>query len=130
MSADAPSPSLSASRSLTSFLEQLDSFEPDDFLHDDESSGLERPKVVKYLRCIRGFLTSARARIIEAQSSTVKQQLAILSEPIQQLSNHIFYLEREGKRTSDELQSYITEAIKKLSEMQPQIATLASELSK
>jgi hypothetical protein len=130
MSSDAPSPSLSASRSLTSFLEQLDSFDSNDFLHDEEANGLERQKVVKYLRCIRGFLTSARARIIEAQPKTLKEQLAMLSEPIQQLSNHIFYLEREDQRTSDELKTYITDAIKKLSQCHEQIAELASELSK
>jgi hypothetical protein len=130
MSRDAIPPSLGASRSLTSFVQELDSYDPEDNLFDgpEENKGLEPANVLKYLRCIRGFLTSARARIIEAQLQNIKEQLAVLSEPIQQLNEHIFLLERGGKRTPEELRNFLTDKIKGLLQCREQITNLVSEL--
>jgi hypothetical protein len=130
MSMDAQPPSLFASRSLTSFIQELDTYDPEESLYevDEETKGFEPELVVKYLRCLRGFLTSARARIIEAQLPTVKEQLAILSGPIQQLNDHIFLLERGDKRTPAELRSFLTDKIRSLLRCREQITNLASEL--
>jgi hypothetical protein len=131
MSRDALPPSLAASRSLTSFVQELDSYDPEDNLFDglEETKGLEPANVLKYLRCMRGFLTSARARIIEAQLQNMKQQLATLSGPIQELSENIFLLERGGKQTPEELRNLLTEKIKTLLKCREQINTLVSELN-
>jgi hypothetical protein len=130
MSPDALPPSLYASRSLTSFIQELDNYDPNDSLCEghEETKGFEPEIVVKYLHCLRGFLISARARIIEAHLPAVKQQLAILSEPIRQLNDHIFLLERGGERTPEELQSILTDKIQSLRQWREQIANLAAEL--
>jgi hypothetical protein len=130
MSSDALPPSVVASRSLTSFIQLLDNYDHDDTLYEGEekSKGLEPGTVMKYLRCIRGFLTSARARIIEAQQANVKKQLAVLAAPIQKLNECIFSLEREGICSPAELRTFVTEAVKSLLKSREQITSLASEL--
>jgi hypothetical protein len=130
MSLDAQPSSLVASRSLKSFVQELDNYDPEDFLLEsrDGTKEFEPESVDKYLRCIRGFLTSARARIIEAQLPTVKEQLAMLSAPIQQMNDHIFLLERVGKQTPEELRLFLTEKMKSLQQWREQIANLASML--
>jgi hypothetical protein len=130
MSRDAVPPSLGASRSLNSFVQELDTYDPEDSLFEghDETKGFVPENVIKYLRCLRGFLTSARARIIEAQLPAIKEQLAVLSEPIQQLGEFIFFLERGGKKTPDDLRNYLTEKINGLLQCREQITILASEL--
>jgi hypothetical protein len=94
----------------------------------EETKGFEPEIVLKYMHCLRGFLASARARIIEAQLPTVKEQLAVLSEPIRQLNDHIFLLERGGKRTPEELQIILTDKIQSLRQWREEIANLAAEL--
>jgi hypothetical protein len=130
MSSDALPPTFHASRSLTSFVEELDSYDPKDCLLEghEETNGYEPEIVAKFLQCLRGFLTSARARIIEAQLPTVKAQLAVLSEPIQRLNDQIFLFKRVDKRTPEELRSYLSSEIKRLLECREQIADLAAEL--
>jgi hypothetical protein len=131
MSRDALPPSLSASRSLTSFVQQLDGYDPEDCLYEgqEKTEGVELANVLKYLRCLRGFLTSARARIIEAAQANVKEQLAVLSIPIQQLSNNIFLLERGSARTPEELRTLLADLIKSLLEWGEEITNLASKLN-
>src|ERR1700733_12643509 len=77
MTPDALPPTAYASRSLLSFVHELDGYDPEDGLSEgyEETKGFEPEIVAKYLRCVRGFLTSARARIIEAQLPAVKEQL-------------------------------------------------------
>jgi len=130
MSPETSRPSLAASRSLNSFVQALENYDPEDFLAEslDGTKEIELENVVKYLRCLRGFLTSARARIIEAQLPTVKEQLAILSGPIQQMNDHIFFLERGGKQTPEELRLFLTEKMKSLQQWREQIANLALAL--
>lgn len=130
MSPDSLTPSLSASRSLTSFIQELDTYDPADYLveGEEETRGFVTENLLKYLRCVRGFLTSARSRIIEAQLARVKEQLAVLSGSIQELSDQIFLLERAGKRTPEELQSSLAELIGNLLKNRERIVGLASEL--
>jgi hypothetical protein len=130
MSPDIQPPSLAASRSLKSFVQALDNYDPEDFLAEslDGNKVIEPESAVKYLRCIRGFLTSARARIIEAQLPTVKEQLAILAGPIQQMNDHIFLLERGGKQTPEEVRLFLAEKMNSLHQWREQIASLALAL--
>ena len=97
MPSDALPPSAYASRSLMSFVQELDNYDPEDCLSlgSDETKGLDQETVLKYLGCLRGFINSARSRIIEARLPAVKEQLAVLQKPFQQLNEKIFRLERE-----------------------------------
>jgi hypothetical protein len=130
MSLDALPPSLVASRSLLSFVQVLETYDPQEGLYEghEETKGFEVELVIKFLRAIRGFLTSARGRIIEAHPPNFKEQLAVLSGPIQQLSDHIFSLERGDRRTPAELRSFLTDKIRVLLQSRKQITELASEL--
>lgn len=130
MSPDALSPARAAARSLMSFIQELDNFDPHDSLcdGDEETKGFETDTVVDYLRGVRGFLASARARIIEAQLPTAKQQLVVISEPIQILNDRIFLLEREPKQSPDALQKLLTSEIKKLKQWRDRIVNLAKQL--
>jgi hypothetical protein len=130
MSSDALPPSVYASRSLMSFVQELDNYDPEDCLTlgSEETKELNPEIVLKYLRCLRGFMNSARSRIIEARLPAVKEQLAVLQKPFQQLNERIFRLERDAKLTPDELRSFLNAEIKSLLQWREQVIGLANEL--
>ena len=130
MPPDVLPPPFAAARSLMSCVQELDGFDPDESLYEghEETKGFETDLVLNYLRILRSFLSSARARIIEARLPTFKAQLAVLAEPLQLLNDRIFLLEREPGQTPDELRQLLTQEVKKLRQWREKIVNLANEL--